>query len=63
VDRTLEIARRYTNSIFNNPLKTEKAGKVVGVKKAKGDIIALINSDNILPTKDWFKRMIKPLRG
>ncbi|WP_423792391.1 glycosyltransferase family 2 protein [Methanocaldococcus indicus] len=60
VDRTLEIARRYTDKIFNNPLKTGEAGKAVGVKKANGDIIALIDSDNILPTKDWFKKMIKP---
>jgi len=60
VDRTIEIARKYTNKIFDNPLKTGEAGKAVGVKKAKGDIIALIDSDNILPTRDWFRRMIKP---
>jgi len=60
VDRTLEIARRYTNKIFNNPLRTGEAGKAVGVKKAKGDLIALIDSDNILPTKDWLKSMVKP---
>ena len=60
IDRTIEIARKYTDKIFDNPLKTGEAGKAVGVKNAKGDIIALIDSDNILPTKDWFRRMIKP---
>jgi glycosyltransferase involved in cell wall biosynthesis len=35
IDRTLEIARRYTDKIFNNPLKTGEAGKAVGVKKSK----------------------------
>ena len=59
-DRTLEIAKRYTNRILNNPLKTGEAGKAVGVKHAKGDIIALIDSDNILPTKDWLEKMVIP---
>ena len=59
-DKTLEIAKRYTDKIFPNPLKTGEAGKAVGVKKAKGDIIALIDSDNILPSKDWLKEMVDP---
>jgi|Deesub1362A_J573_1020465.scaffolds.fasta_scaffold01105_10 glycosyltransferase involved in cell wall biosynthesis len=59
-DRTLEIARKYTDKIINNRLKTGEAGKAVGIKHAKGDIIALIDSDNILPTRNWLRRMIKP---
>ncbi|MDY6893960.1 MAG: glycosyltransferase, partial [Thermotogota bacterium] len=59
-DDTLEIAREYTDKIFSNPLKTGEAGKAVGVKKAEGDIIALIDSDNILPDKDWLKNMVEP---
>lgn len=60
-DKTLAIAKMYKASIYPNPLKTGEAGKAVGVKKAKGELIALIDSDNILPQKDWFKRMVKPL--
>jgi len=60
VDGTIDIAKKYTNKIFSNPRKTGEAGKAVGVKRAKGEIVALIDSDNILPTKDWFRRMVKP---
>ena len=56
-DATLEIARRYTDKIYPNPLKTGEAGKAVGVKHASGEIIALIDSDNILPSRDWLSRM------
>lgn len=59
-DATLEIARRYTDKIYPNPLKTGEAGKAVGVKHAIGEIIALIDSDNILPERDWLSRMAAP---
>jgi glycosyltransferase involved in cell wall biosynthesis len=59
-DATLEIARRYTDKIYPNPLKTGEAGKAVGVKHASGEIIALIDSDNILPERDWLSRMMVP---
>lgn len=59
-DHTLDIAKKYTDKIFANPLKTGEAGKAVGVKHATGEIVALIDSDNILPERDWFKRMVEP---
>ena len=58
-DKTLEIAKSYTNKIFTNPLRTGEAGKSIGVKNAKNELIALIDSDNILPDKNWFFEMIK----
>ena len=60
-DRTLEIARGYgVDTITDNPLKTGEAGKTAGIKAAKGDIIALVDSDNILPDPGWFERMLAP---
>ncbi len=59
-DNTLEIARKYTDKIYPNPLKTGEAGKAIGVKFSKGTIIALIDSDNILPTMDWLLSMTEP---
>jgi glycosyltransferase involved in cell wall biosynthesis len=59
-DNTLEIARKYTDKIYPNPLKTGEAGKAVGVKHSNCDIIALIDSDNILPELDWFMQMVAP---
>lgn len=59
-DATLEIARRHTDKIYFNALRTGEAGKAVGVKHATGEIVALIDSDNILPSRDWLSRMIAP---
>jgi glycosyltransferase involved in cell wall biosynthesis len=60
-DRTLEIAREYgVETIVGNPLKTGEAGKTAGIKAAKGDLIALVDSDNILPDSGWLKRMLEP---
>ena len=56
-DSTLEIAQKYTDKIYPNPLKTGEAGKAAGVKQAKNEIIALIDSDNILPSRDWLSSM------
>jgi glycosyltransferase involved in cell wall biosynthesis len=60
-DQTLEVARRYNVEVItSNPLKTGEAGKTVGIKAANGEIIALVDSDNILPSSDWLRRMIEP---
>ena len=60
-DRTLEIAREYgVETIVGNPLKTGEAGKTAGIKAAKGDLIALVDSDNILPDSEWLKKMLEP---
>lgn len=59
-DDTLKIAEKFTDKIYPNPLRTGEAGKAVGVKHSNGEIIALIDSDNILPEKDWFTRMVAP---
>ena len=60
-DGTLDIGRKYSARILNNPLKTAEAGKMVALREASGDFCALIDSDNILPHSDWLKRMIEPL--
>ncbi len=54
-DSTLKIAKKYQSLIVSNPLITAEAGKAVGIKHSHGKYIALIDSDNILPTKDWLK--------
>ena len=54
-DNTIKIAKKYKAKIFKNPLKTAEAGKAVGVKNANGKYIALIDSDNIIPTKKWLE--------
>ena len=46
--------------VVGNPLKTAESGKAVALKHAKNELVALIDSDNFLPTKNWLKRMVAP---
>ncbi len=60
-DNTLEIAKKYGAKIIENKLKTGEAGKAAALKVAKNDLIAFIDSDNILPDPNWLNEMITPL--
>jgi len=60
-DDTINIAKRYTKNIFQNSIKSAEASKAYGLQKADGKYIALIDSDNILPSNDWLDQMIEPL--
>lgn len=59
-DKTLEIAKKFGAKIFSNPLKTGEAGKAVAFNHAKNELVAIIDSDNILPDKNWLKKMVEP---
>lgn len=59
-DSTLRIAGDYRCLIVENPGKTGEAGKAWGLKAATGELIAFIDSDNILPVPDWMSRMARP---
>ena len=60
IDETIKIAEKYNTRIYHNKLKTGEAGKAVALKKARGELVALIDSDNVLPGKDWLKKMVQP---
>ena len=60
-DDTLDIARACgVDRIVENPFRTGEAGKAAGIQAATGDIIALVDSDNILPDPEWLQRMVAP---
>lgn len=65
-DGTIEKLKEYNDKtdfdirIYDNPLRTGEAGKAVAVRKAKSDVVLLLDSDNILPDPDWLDRMMKP---
>lgn len=63
-DKTLEIAKNYGCKIINNPHKIEEKAKPLAISNyANGEIIGLIDADNILPNdKDWIKKMIMPFK-
>jgi len=60
-DGTRELALRLgVGRVLDNPLRTGEAGKAVGVMAARHDIVALIDSDNLLPDRQWLRRMVAP---
>lgn len=60
-DKTVEIAKAFSvNRIIPNPLKTAEAAYAISIREAKNKIIAHIDSDNVLPSKDWLCRMVEP---
>ncbi|MCE5300044.1 MAG: glycosyltransferase family 2 protein [Spirochaetia bacterium] len=64
-DKTLEIIKGFAGTLdirlFDNPLKTGEAGKAVGIENARGAVIGLIDSDNILADPEYINKMMKPL--
>ena len=58
-DSTIAVARRFGAKVVTNKLKTGEAGKAAALKAAKNEIVALIDSDNYLPTKNWLRRMVE----
>lgn len=61
-DKTLEISKKFGAKIVKNKLKTAEAGKAVGVKNAKYEIIALVDSDNVLVSDNWLTQMLSPFK-
>lgn len=65
-DGTRELIEKYKNDVnirillYDNPLRTAEAGKAVGVRKASGEIVLLLDSDNIIPEENWITRMMNP---
>ena len=62
-DGTRAIAQGYqAGQILENPLKTGEAGKALGLRNAKGDLVAFIDSDNFVIGSDWLRRMVAPFQ-
>lgn len=63
-DRTKEIAKKYeiTWVSVDKKLQSAEYNKGVALAKAKNEIVAFIDHDNILPHNDWFARMTAPFK-
>ncbi len=62
-DDTLNIARRFRAKVIPVPEHKQNAeyNKGVAVNAAKNEILLMIDHDNILPHRNWLKKMITPL--
>jgi len=61
-DDTLQIAQKYNCQIVKNKLKTGEAGKAIALGHITTSYVAFVDSDNILPTKNWLNQMIISLQ-
>lgn len=61
VDNTVNIAKRYNVRILDNLKRDAESGKFIGISGSKGEIIALVDSDNEIVQDDWLSKMIVPL--
>jgi glycosyltransferase involved in cell wall biosynthesis len=59
-DNTVAIASERGCLVVDNPGRTGEAGKARAFHASSGRLVALIDSDNILPRKDWLSRMTAP---
>ncbi|RJQ37758.1 glycosyltransferase [Candidatus Microgenomates bacterium] len=62
-DNTLKIGNKFKTKIIpvDPRLQNAEYNKGVGIREAKGELILMIDHDNILPHKEWLKKMLKPL--
>ena len=62
-DSTQRIVQGFpVATILENPKRTGEAGKAVGLGAARHEIVAFIDSDNVLPASDWLRRMVEPFQ-
>jgi len=60
-DSTHQISKLYHCRIFHNRLRTAEAGKALLIKKVTTPYLLSLDSDNVLPTKNWLTQILAPL--
>ena len=58
-DRTVEIARKYTDKIYSDEGKGLAYARQLGAEKAKGEYVAYVDSDVILPSNTLERMLIE----
>jgi glycosyltransferase involved in cell wall biosynthesis len=61
-DSTRKILSRYPIKLIDNPSVNSDFGKYSALKIAKGELIAFIDSDNIIVGTQWLKSLVKPFQ-
>ena len=61
-DNTLNIVTNYKHKLIKIPEDKQEAeyNKGVALSFAKNEILLFIDHDNVLPHKNWLKKMVKP---
>lgn len=60
-DSTIEIAKSYGARIHNNPGVDAESGKSIGILRARGKYVVLVDADNEISGDDWLDTLIRPV--
>lgn len=63
LDSTLDVLKRYKVKLIKVPPEDQEAeyNKGTGALQARNELILFIDADNVLPHKNWLRKMVKPL--
>ena len=57
-DRTREVALQFTDKVYWDEDEGLGAARNLGIRKSSSEIVAMIDTDVILP-KDWYKKLVR----
>lgn len=59
---TVKVAKKYGCNVILRPdlQPQEQYREGLGISMAKGELILMLQSDNIITSKDWLERMVQP---
>lgn len=60
-DGTKKLLQKYHCKIVSDQSGSPESAKAKGLQHARGELILLIASDNILPSKNWLREMVRNL--
>jgi len=60
-DNTIEIAKNFgAKIIVDTKYGSAQAAMAIGLREAQGELVAYVDTDNILSSKTWLMKMVKP---
>jgi glycosyltransferase involved in cell wall biosynthesis len=59
-DNTVEVAREYTKKIYYSGKRFCEISRAIGIKKAKNELIFLLDADNVLPNEKFLIKAATP---
>jgi len=58
-DETLTVCKKYGCKVVRESTGSPEGAKAVALKKAKGEMVLVGDSDNIWPSRDWLRKMVE----
>lgn len=62
-DGTIAVLKQFKCRIISEKTGNPEKAKAIALKESKGDLILLMASDNVIPSKDWLSKMVQVLES